>query len=72
MPRIQLWPLIAASSLILSAHVPSAQTAEAEVVSLEEIIITALPIRRTALETAQLILVVEGDTLLRSRTASLG
>lgn len=72
MPRIPLWPLIAASSLILSAHVPSAQTAEAEVVSLEEIIITALPIRRTALETAQLILVVEGDTLLRSRTASLG
>ena len=72
MTRIPLWPLMAASSLGLSTTVVSAQTVETEATSLEEIIITALPIRRTALETAQPVLVVEGETLLRSRAASLG
>lgn len=72
MNRIPRWPLIAASTLSLSTTVLPAQTVETEAMSLDEIIITALPIRRTALETAQPVLVVEGETLLHSRAASLG
>lgn len=63
-----LWPLCsvpAVVSVLLSAPVAHAD-------GLNEVVITALPIRNTVLETAQPVLVVGGEELVRQRALSLG
>jgi iron complex outermembrane recepter protein len=59
-------PLLAAATLTLPATPASAQE------GLEQVVITATPLRETALETAQPVRVIEGEALLRERASSLG
>jgi iron complex outermembrane receptor protein len=59
-------PLLVASAIGFGAATTPAQE------RLEEVVITATPLHETALETAQPVRVLDGDTLLRNRSASLG
>ncbi len=65
-PSIRPCLLLPASLLIFGAAATPAQD------TLAEIVITATPLRETMLETAQPVLAVDGDALLRERAASLG
>lgn len=60
--------LAIAKLMFASAIAGAASPAE----RLEEVVVTATPLRATALETAQPVSVVDGETLLRNRRASLG
>lgn len=51
---------------------PAPTEASTPETTLQEIIITALPLRATALETAYPVLVVDGEELVRTRAVSLG
>jgi iron complex outermembrane receptor protein len=59
-------PLLAAATLTLSVPPATAQD------GLEQVVITATPLRETALETAQPVRVIAGEALLRERASSLG
>jgi iron complex outermembrane receptor protein len=63
------------TSLLLAAPFASADEAlgpENDSRALDEVIITALPLRGTVLETAQPVWVLSGDELIRQRALSLG
>lgn len=75
MSRTPAWTLPVLSvptvvSLLLAATPGQAEGLSAD--GLNEVVITALPIRNTALETAQPVLVVDGEDLVRQRALSLG
>lgn len=59
-------PLLVASTLYWGAAASPAQE------RLDEVVITSTPLRETALETAQPVRVLDGEELLRNRSASLG
>lgn len=63
-PRISLL----AAATCLAAIVTPARAQD----RLEEVVITATPLHETALETAQPVRVLDGEALLRNRSASLG
>ncbi len=59
-------PLLAAMTLVLAAAPAPAHDL------LEEVVITATPLRETMLETAQPVRALDGEALLRERASSLG
>lgn len=63
------------ASVLLAAPLASAEqppNADPRLATLEEVVITALPLRSTVLETAQPVWVVGADDLVRQRALSLG
>lgn len=61
--------VLAIAKLTLASAIAGAASPEQR---LEEVIVTATPLRETALETAQPVRVVDGQTLLRNRSSSVG
>lgn len=64
-------PVAALAILLLSPLVTEA-TAQEDAASLEEVVITATPLRRAAFETAQPVSIVAGDKLVSTLKSSLG
>ena len=73
-PALSISSVIAISSIITSAPVWAADAASKDKDSkdIEQVVITATPMRESAFETAQPAALLSGDDLIRSRSLSLG